>query len=46
MTSRTALLESGRSAATGRLQPRTYVDLVIDAVVARAAMERYSLEIG
>jgi DNA-binding GntR family transcriptional regulator len=33
-----ALQDSGRTAAIGRLQPRTYVDLVIDVVVAQAAM--------
>lgn len=33
-----ALQDSGRMAAIGRLQPRTYVDLVIDVVVAQAAM--------
>lgn len=33
-----ALQDSGKTAAIGRLQPRTYVDLVIDVVVAQAAM--------
>jgi DNA-binding GntR family transcriptional regulator len=33
-----ALQDSSKTAAIGRLQPRTYVDLVIDVVVAQAAM--------
>jgi DNA-binding GntR family transcriptional regulator len=37
MTSRTALEVSAGGAASGRLQPRTYVDMVIDVVVSQAA---------
>jgi DNA-binding GntR family transcriptional regulator len=41
MASRTTALQHSRSTtSTGRLQPRTYVDLVIDVIVGKAAMGR------